>query len=97
MNESFGSTSLADSRFIGSKVLRQVSELGALCVYVTFVDELASLGEATVSAVAEVSPDDPDVRTYKVSRRPADGRAYAMALARKYGLTYQELRERLSR
>jgi DNA mismatch repair protein MutS len=97
MNESFGSTSLADSRFIGAKVLEQVSHLGALCVYVTFVDELASLDDATVSAVAEVSPDDPDVRTYKVSRRPADGRAYAMALARKYGLTYRQLRERVGR
>lgn len=97
MNESFSSTSLADSRFIGAKVLERVSELGAICVYVTFVDELASLNETTVSAVAEVSPDDPDVRTYKVTRRPADGRAYAMALARKYGLTYGELRERVSR
>lgn len=95
MNESFSSTSLADSRFIGAKVLDQVSELGSLCVYVTFVEELASLNEATVSAVAEVSADDPDVRTYKVTRRPADGRAYAMALARKYGLTYADLRERV--
>jgi hypothetical protein len=96
MNEGFSSTTLADSLFIGTKVLEQLSELGALCVYVTFVDELASLNEATVSMVADVVPDDPDVRTYKVTRRRADGRAYAMALARKYGLTYASLRQRVA-
>jgi DNA mismatch repair protein MutS len=95
MNETFSSTTLTDSRFIGQKVLQQVSELGALCVYVTFVDELASLNEATVSMVAEVDPEDPDVRTFKVTRKPADGRAYAKALARKYGLAYSPLRERV--
>jgi DNA mismatch repair protein MutS len=42
MNESFSSTTLADSLFIGTKVLERVSDLGALCVYVTFVEELAS-------------------------------------------------------
>jgi DNA mismatch repair protein MutS len=97
MNESFSSTALADSLFIGTKVLQQLSELGALCVYVTFVDELASLNACTVSVVAEVSPDDPDQRTFKVARKPANGRAYAAALAGKYGLRYDELRERIRR
>ncbi len=96
MNEGFSSTTLSDSLFIGTKVLGQVTELGALCVYVTFVDELASLNEAIVSVVAEVAPDDPDVRTYKLARRPADGRAYARSLARKYGLTYPSLRQRVA-
>jgi hypothetical protein len=91
MNESFASTTLADSRFIGSRVLEKVTAHGALCVYVTFVDELASLNDATVSMVAEVVPEDPEVRTFKVARRPANGRAYAKALAKKHGLTYARL------
>ena len=91
MNESFASTTLADSRFIGMRVLEKVTGLGALCVYVTFVDELASFNDATVSMVAEVMPEDPEVRTFKLTRRPADGRSYAKALARKHGLTYTRL------
>jgi DNA mismatch repair protein MutS len=47
--------------------------------------------------VAEVVPEDADVRTYKLTSRPADGRAYAMALARKYGLTYATLTGRQMR
>jgi hypothetical protein len=78
-------------------VLERVSELGALCAYVTFAYELACLNEAAVSVVAGTEPTDADVRTYKVERRPADGRAYARALAQKHGLSYGQLRQRLAR
>jgi len=95
MNESFSSTTLSDSLFIGANIIAKITELGALAVYVTFVDELASLSDATVSLVAEVPAGDPGLRTYKVVRKHADGRAYAAALAKKYGLTFSELSQRL--
>jgi DNA mismatch repair protein MutS len=96
MNESFASTTLQDALFVGERVLDRLIRLGLLGVYVTFVDELASLNEACVSMVATVIPDNPAERTFKVVRKPADGLAYAAAIAGKYGLTYQQLKGRLA-
>jgi DNA mismatch repair protein MutS len=95
LNEIFASTALHDARFLGTKLITKVMQLDALGVYVTFVDELASLGEQVVSMMSTVVPENPVERTYKVVRKPADGLAYALALAEKYDLTYERLRQRL--
>jgi len=95
MNETFASTSLADARRLGEEILRRIVDLGCLSVDVTFIDELSRLGEATVSMVAGVDPDDPSIRTFRLERRPADGLAYAAAIAGKYGLDYDDVLERL--
>ncbi|HTU95171.1 MAG TPA: hypothetical protein VMF14_04970 [Solirubrobacteraceae bacterium] len=97
MNESFGSTTLRDAVLVGTEVMRQILAADVLGVFVTFVDELASLGEATVSMMSTVVAEDPAVRTFKVVRKPADGLAYASALAEKYGLDAPSLRRRLAR
>jgi DNA mismatch repair protein MutS len=96
MNEGFTSTTLSDARFIGTKVLERVLSLGSSGVYVTFVDDLAAVGEAVVSMVGQVDPRDPSRRTYRIIREPASGMAHAAAIADKYGLGYERLRERLT-
>ena len=96
MNEGFTSTTLSDALLLGTEVLRRMLRMDLLCVYVTFVDELASLSEATVSMVATVDESDPTRRTYRIVREPASGLAYAAAIANKYGLGYERLKERLA-
>ena len=59
LNEIFTSTTVHDARFLGTKLLTKVMRLDALCVYVTFVDELASLGEQVVSMMSTIVPAQP--------------------------------------
>jgi DNA mismatch repair ATPase MutS len=95
INEMLSSTTLKDAVTIGKKIVSEILGIGCLCLYVTFLDELASL-DGTVSMVSTIVPDNPEERTYKIVKEPADGLAYAMALARKYRVTYDEIIRRIS-
>ncbi|MGN7797708.1 MutS-related protein [Leifsonia sp. 22587] len=94
-NELFSSTTAQDALTLNERVLRKLLEAGAIGVTVTFLDELVAMTPQMVSVVAEVAVDDPTRRTFRIVRRPPDGLAHATAIAEKYGLSPQRIRERV--
>ena len=68
LNEVFNSTSLRDAIFLSTEILTRIISLDAICVCVTFIDELATLSDTTVSMASNVKPEDVAQRTFKVTR-----------------------------
>lgn len=97
VNEIFSSTTLSDALSLGGHMMDAFAALGAPAVVVTFLDELASHGPETVSMMSTVQKEDPAERTYQIIRKPPDGLAYAIYIAGKHGLTYEQLRGRIKK
>ncbi len=96
LNEIFSSTSARDGLYLATRMIAKLAELQTLCVCVTFLDELSRLNDHTVSVVAGVAPADPTQRTFRLERHPADGNAYALAVAQQHHLTYAQIKRRLT-
>jgi DNA mismatch repair protein MutS len=94
INEMLSSATLKDGIEIGKRVIENLKEIGCITVYVTFINELASI-DGIESYVAQIDSRDPGRRTYKIIKQPSDGMAYAHALAEKYRLSYKDLMRRI--
>jgi hypothetical protein len=95
INEIFTSTALKDAIILSKNIGAALYKLDVIGVWVTFIDEMSSLNEKTVSMGGMVMPDNPELRTFKIVRKQADGLACALSIAEKHRLTYALLKERI--
>ncbi len=95
VNEILASTTLKDGLYIGKRLIDQILQKDAVCVWVTFISELADYTPKNVSMQSMILPEDPAQRTFKIERRPADGLAYSIYIAKKHRLTYEDIKGRI--
>ncbi len=101
MDESFSSTSLLEGSYIAGEILESVAVIGCGGVYVTHIHELtqqvarynATPGRTGCidNLVAQMESVADGTRSYRVLRTTPDGLSYAKDIARKYGLSREEI------
>ena len=101
MDESFSSTSLLEGGYIAGEVLSAIAVMGCGGVYVTHIHELtqevdrfnATPGRTGCidNLVAQMENIADGTRSYRVIRATPDGLSYAKDIARKYGLSCEEI------
>lgn len=101
MDESFSSTSLLEGGYIAAEVLAAISQIGCGGLYVTHIHELSqrveelSVGPGKLdNLVAQMQNVGDGTRSYRILRTTPDGLSYARDIARKYGLSREEILER---
>ena len=95
VNEIFASTTMQDALILGRHMIDALVAKGAPAIVVTFLEELSEYVPQTVSMVTTVSDDEKHRRTFRIIRKKPDGMAYAMQIAARHGLTYEQLERRL--
>lgn len=101
-NESLSSTNAAESVFIAKDLLRALCAAGARTVFTTHLYDLAASvdelgegsGERAVSMVAGSGAEDP-ANAFRIARGAPAGKSYAREIARRYGVSFDQLRGKL--
>ena len=97
LNESLATTSVAEGLFIAKDVVKAMRWLGVRCVFNTHMHELArSLDELNgIEGSSRVESLITGVRSgersFKVAIAPPQGVSYAKDIAKKYGVTYEQI------
>lgn len=96
INELFTTAAHYDGCVMGRRVLNHFIRKGCMGVYVTHLRELGNAVEGAAPLTAMLDGSRERKRTYRISRERMGGVGYAEDIVKKYGLTYQELRQRLA-
>ena len=100
LDESLSSTGSYEASYIAAEVLRGLSMAGCRCIFSTHLHELAAeLDSINEQAAASggapidtlVAGIDQGQRSFKIYRAKPDGKSYARDIAKKYGLTYENI------
>jgi hypothetical protein len=111
LNESLSSTSPNESLYLARDVVRGMRLLGARAIFATHLHGLAEEAEAINahtpgdSAVASLvawteqagDSDEGGKRTYRIVPAPPLGMSYARDIARRYGISFEQLEEVVKR
>ena len=112
LNESLSSTSPTESLYLARDVVRGLRALGARAIFATHLHGLAeeadqinagTPGDSRVaSLVSETVPaaeggDETGRRTFRIVPGPPMGMSYARDIARKYGISFEQLQEKINR
>lgn len=98
LNESLATTSVAEGLFIAKDVVKAMRYLGVRCIFNTHMHELArSLdelngGEGSSRAESLVTGVQHGERSFKVAVMPPQGVSYAKDIAKKYGVTFDQIK-----
>ncbi|BCX05680.1 MAG: hypothetical protein KatS3mg053_3618 [Candidatus Roseilinea sp.] len=105
LNESLSSTSPDESLYLARDVVRGLRLLGARAIFATHLHGLAAAAEQinaetpgdsrVASLIAQTlardGGDEAGVRTYKITPGPPQGMSYARDIARKYGISFEQI------
>ena len=101
MDESFSSTSLLEGSYIAGEVISAVNVIGCSGLFVTHIHELTQKPAqfnavpgrkgCVDNLVAQMENVADGTRSYRVLRTTPDGLSYAKDIAKKYGLSAEEI------
>lgn len=102
-NESLATTSFAEGLYIAKDVVKALRYLGARTIFNTHMHELAMNLEEVNTLVAGdskvaslITGIHEGKRSYKIFIAPPEGVSYAQDIAKKYGVTFSQLSEKIN-
>lgn len=102
LNESLATTNVAEGLFIAKDVVKAMCYMGVRCIFNTHMHDLArdldvlnndSANKSKVESLA--TGVDHGERSFKVSVLPPQGSSYARDIAKKYGVTFEQIKNNI--
>ena len=101
-NESLATTSYAEGLYIAKDVVKALRYLGARTIFNTHMhdlamnlDEVNTVIKGDIKVASLITGIHEGKRSYKIYIAPPEGVSYAQDIARKYGVTFDQLMSRI--